>query len=95
MYIYTDLTKKLLIMDPYQLRLAQNAGTVPDEISSKTFDTWLEEYEHHVNTVNKPLGFTLFKSKFIKLSQLFDSDPNGVNSALDRPIMNLCNELGY
>jgi len=82
-------------MDEFQINLAKQAGKVPNDLTSKTYENWDEEYEYHINTVKKPLGFALFKSKFIRLSQLFDSDPNGANRSLDRVICDLCNELGY
>jgi len=76
-----------------QIQLAKKAG----KIIHKNYKnkTWLEEYEYHLGMVNEPFPFGMFRLKFGRLNQMFDSDPEGKNSSYDKPIMELCNQLGY
>ena len=76
-----------------QLQLAKNAGKI--NLNSASYDTWLEEYEYHLGMVDSPLLFGVFKHKFEQLNQMFDADPDEKITAYDKPIMNLCNQLGY
>ena len=80
-------------MNNIQLSLAKKAGKI--NLPSASFDTWLEEYEYHLGMISNPFPFGVFKAKFTRLSQMFEADPDGKNSAYDKPIQNLCNQLGY
>ena len=76
-----------------QLGLAKKAGNV----NHRNYQgrTWLDEYEYHLGMVRDPLPFELFRTKFNLLNGYFDSDPDGKLTSLDKPIQNLCNQLGY
>lgn len=67
-----------------QMKLARKAGA-----------KWLEEYEYHVATVDKPLPFYTFKRKVTLLDALLKADPDGKKPWLDTKIDQLCAELGY
>lgn len=76
-----------------QFQLAEKAGNV-NRVGYEG-RTWLSEYEYHVGMVSNPLPFEQFRLKFNRLNQMFESDPDAKNPNFDRPIMVLCNELGY
>jgi len=76
-----------------QLKLAEEAGKIT--LKSASYETWMEEYKYHLSMVINPLPFGLFRIKVEKLDRMFNADPEGKISAYDRPIQELCNQLGY
>lgn len=54
----------------------------------------LEDYDHHLGMVEKPLPFELWKLKSDLLERYLKADPNGTNEFLDRKINELCLQLG-
>jgi hypothetical protein len=76
-----------------QIQLAKEAGQV--NRSGYEGRSWEQEYKYHLGMVKDPLPFELFKLKFNRLNTMFENDPEGLKKAYDRPIMVLCNELGY
>lgn len=82
-----------LTMNTQEFELAKAAGEIT--LNSKSFNTWLEEYDYHVKMVDYPVSFSLFKKKFILLDAMFNADPDGKNPSFDKPIMDICNILGY
>lgn len=76
-----------------QLQLAKEAG----KVTHKNYKgkTWLNEYKYHLGMVEKPFPFEKFRMKFNSLNRMFDADPEGKNRSYDKPIQQLCNELGY
>lgn len=53
-----------------------------------------DEYDHHLGMVENPLPFSLWRLKTQTLNSYLNRDPDGKNRSLDRPINNLCQELG-
>lgn len=76
-----------------QIQLATEAGAVNRPGYENR--TWLQEYKYHLGMVTNPIPFELFKLKFNRLNSMFECDPEGIIKAYDKPIMALCNELGY
>lgn len=76
-----------------QIQLAKEAGMVNQE--GYEGHSWLDEYKYHLSMVSNPLPFGIFKLKFIRLNQMFLNDPDGKNKAYDKPILEICNQLGY
>lgn len=76
-----------------QISLAKKAG----KVNRKGYEgrTWQDEYEYHLGMVSNPLPFEMFRMKFNRLNNMFEADPDGRNKAYDRPIMEICNALGY
>jgi hypothetical protein len=76
-----------------QIKLAKEAGMV--NRTGYEGRSWEQEYKYHLGMVENPHPFELFKLKFNRLNDMFESDPEGKNKAYDKPILNLCNALGY
>ncbi len=49
----------------------------------------------NIGMVSNPLPFGQFRLKFDRLNRMFEADPDSKNRSYDRPIMELCNQLGY
>jgi hypothetical protein len=76
-----------------QRTLSQKAG----KVNQKGYEnrTWEQEYDYHLGMVDNPLPFESFRLKFTRLNNMFEADPDGKNPHYDRPIMEICNQLGY
>jgi hypothetical protein len=76
-----------------QIQLAVEAG----KVNRPGYEdrTWEDEYKYHIGMVSNPLPFGQFRLKFDRLNRMFEADPDSKNRSYDRPIMELCNQLGY
>lgn len=79
----------------YQLKIAGEHGK-PKEDSPQT---WLQEYQYHLGSVENPLPFLRFAAQYRRLDRLLSQErafvPGQNYESQDREVNNLCRQLGY